>query len=193
MTGYQGSEDPADAGRHARPPGSGEVSGLPSSTAWASGAETVFAAVSGPSPGYEETTVALSRPYGAAGGTAAVSADSVLGKNGPGVRKFGAAMIWLAVVSGFLLILAGVSVFGIVKLSSVQARLSHAQQQITGEKSELSSDEQELATLESKAASPPSDPLSAFGSMVCSNPDVYNRSTGQTITAYYPCSETDPG
>jgi cell division protein FtsL len=109
-----------------------------------------------------------------------------------------------AAIAGVLLILVGASVFSIVKLSSVQASLSHAQQQISAEKSELSAeqqrvsaDEQELSSLQSTVNSPPPvpppDPLnSTYGDMVCSNGGVYDISTGQTITAYYPCTDKNP-
>jgi hypothetical protein len=56
----------------------------------------------------------------------------------------------------------------------------------------VSSDEQQLTSLQSTVNSLPSDPLSAYGSMVCSNGGVYDISTGQTITAYYPCTDKNP-
>ncbi|MGH3191000.1 MAG: hypothetical protein ACRDOL_27900 [Streptosporangiaceae bacterium] len=103
------------------------------------------------------------------------------------------------VLAGILVILAGVSALSLVELSGVQGRLSHSQQQIGATSSELSAeqdqvsaDEAELSTLQSTVNALPSDPLSAFTSLVCSNPDVYDNSTGQTITAYYPCTETNP-
>lgn len=116
------------------------------------------------------------------------------GSNPQGPKPF--ARLPFVAIAVVLLILVGASVYSLVKLSSVQASLSHAQQQIRATKSELSAekqqvsaDEQQLSTLESTVNSLPSDPLSGFSSMVCSNPDVYDSSTGQTITAYHPCAD----
>ncbi len=126
-----------------------------------------------------------------------MNADSMTAQNGRGVHKLNAAKIWLA---GLLLILVGASVFSLVRLSSVQASLSHVQQQISAENSELSAeqqrvsaDEQELSSLQSTVNSPPPDPLNTiYGGMVCSNGGVYDISTRQTITAYYPCTDKNP-
>jgi hypothetical protein len=143
---------------------------------------------------------AVSAPDGPAAGVAATIADSMTAQNGRGVRQLSAAKIWLTGLAGLLLILVGASVYSLVELSSVQASLSHAQQQISAtrsglsaEQQQVSADEQQLSTLESTVNSLPSDPLSAFTSMVCSNSDVYETSTGQTITAYYPCTDKNPG
>jgi cell division protein FtsL len=136
-----------------------------------------------------------------------VNADSMTAQNGRGVHKLSAAKIWLTGLAGLLLILVGASVFSLVRLSSVQASQSHVQQQISAEKSELSAeqqrvsaDEQELSSLQSTVTSlqstvnsPPPDPLNTiYGGMVCSNGGVYDISTGQTITAYYPCTDKNP-
>jgi hypothetical protein len=97
-----------------------------------------------------------------------------------------------AAIAVVLLILAGASVFSFVELSHAQRQISATRSELSAEQQQVSSDEQQLTSLESRVNSPPSDPLSAFSSTVCSNPDVYDSSTGQTITAYYPCTETNP-
>jgi hypothetical protein len=56
----------------------------------------------------------------------------------------------------------------------------------------VSSDEQQLTSLQSTVDGLPSDPLAPYSSMVCSNGGVYDISTGQTITAYYPCTDKNP-
>jgi type II secretory pathway pseudopilin PulG len=128
-----------------------------------------------------------------------MNAGSMSAPSGPGARKFGGAKMWLTGLAALLLILAGASAYGLVKLSSVQASLSRTQQQVSAERSELSAEQQqlntdgqELSTLQSTVNTPAYDPLSAFTSMVCSNSDVYDSSTGQTITAYYPCTDKNP-
>jgi uncharacterized protein YlxW (UPF0749 family) len=126
-----------------------------------------------------------------------MNASSMTAPSGPGVRKL---KMWLTGLAALLLILAGASVYSVMKLSSVQTSVSRAQQQISAEKSELSAeqqqvstDEQELSSLQSTVNSPPPDPLnSTYGGMVCSNGGVYDISTGQTITAYYPCTDKNP-
>jgi len=97
-----------------------------------------------------------------------------------------------AAIAVVLLILAGASVFSFVELSHAQREISTTRSELSAEQRQVSSDDQELTSLESTVSSPPSNPLSAFSSMVCSNPDVYDSSTQQTITAYYPCTETNP-
>ncbi len=166
MTDYQGFEDPSGPGGHARPAGGGEVGGLPTP---------------------------------AASAAAPATAAGAMNAGSPGARKPGAARVWLAGLAALLLILAGASVFSLVKLSGVQASLSHAQRQISSVKSELSAeqqqvraDEAQISTLQATVSSLPSDPLSAYSSMVCSNGGVYDISTGQTITAYYPCTDKNP-
>ena len=188
MTDYRGFEDPSGSGRHARSAGSGEASGppAPDPVPWANG-----------SAGYGGATDAVSAAAGPAAG--AMNTGSMPPQSGPDARKLGVPKVWLIGLAGLLLILAGASVYSLVKLSGVQSSLSHAQQQISSEKAEVaaeqqqvSSDEQQLTSLQSTVNSLPSDPLSAYGSMVCSNGGVYDISTGQTITAYYPCTDKNP-
>jgi hypothetical protein len=189
MTDYREFEDPSSPGRHARLAGSGEGGGLPASgpAPWSDGG----------SAGYGGATGAVSAAGGLAAG--AMNAGSMPAQDGPGTRKLSVPKAWLFGLAGLLLILVGISVFSLVKLSSMQSSLSHAQQQIRSERSglsaeqqQVSSDEQQLTSLQSTVNSLPSDPLSAYGSMVCSNGGVYDISTGQTITAYYPCTDKNP-
>ena len=176
MTDYRDFEDPSGSGRHARPGGSGEGGGPPAY---------------GPAPWGNE-----SAGYGGTAGAGAANAGGMPAQGGPGARKLSVPKAWLIGLAGLLLILAGAAAYSTVKLSSVQASL---QRQVSSDKSELSaerqqvsSDEQQLTSLQSTVDSLPSDPLAAYGSMVCSNGGVYDISTGQTITAYYPCTDKNP-
>ena len=121
-----------------------------------------------------------------------MNADRMTAQNGRGARKLSAAKIWLTGLAGLLLILVGASVSSFAELSHAQQQISATRSELSAEQQQVSADEQKLSTLESTVNSQPSDPLSAFNSMVCSNPDVYDNSTGHTITAYYPCTETNP-
>jgi hypothetical protein len=85
-----------------------------------------------------------------------------------------------------------------VKLSSMQASLSHAHQQISATRSELSaekqqvsSDAQQISTLQSTV-----DTVSGLSSLagyasVCSMSNV--PFSGQLETAYLPCTDQNPG
>jgi hypothetical protein len=104
-----------------------------------------------------------------------------------------------AAIAVVLLILVGTSVYSLVKLSSVQASLSHAQQQISSEKSKLSaeqqqvsSDEQQISTLQSTVDSQLVNTLSSLGKYdsVCSMSNV--PFSGQLETAYMPCTDQNP-
>jgi glutamine synthetase len=109
-----------------------------------------------------------------------------------------------AAIAGVLLILVGASVFSLVKLSSVQASLSHAQKQAAAAESQVSALQSEVAADQGELNTAQSDittlqgtvdglsSLSVYTSKVCNNNDVYNDNTKQYITAYYPCTGDNP-
>ncbi len=76
----------------------------------------------------------------------ASDATGSLNAGNPRARRLSGARVWLAGLAGLWLISLAISIFSLVKVSSLQPGLSHAQQQITAAKSELSSQEQQVST-----------------------------------------------
>jgi hypothetical protein len=180
MTGYQDFEGSSGPGRHARSAGSGEGGGPQGSGSapWSGGSAGYGGAVAG----------------GPAAG--AVNAGSMPAQNDPGGRQLSVPKAWLIGLAGLVLILAGVSVFSLVKLSSVQASL---QRQVSSEKSALSAeqqqvstDQQKVSTLQSTVDSQLVTGLASFAKYdyVCSTSNVPFGS--RVVTAYYPCADKNP-
>jgi hypothetical protein len=166
---------------------------MPAFDASAPGPESGAAAASGFSWWDDGTMGAASAVGGPAAEPAAMTAPS-----GKGAGKLGPVNMWFAGLAGLLVILAGVSVYGLVELSSVEASLSHAQQQVSSvraalsaEQHRVSSDEQQISTLQSSV-----DTVSGLSSLagytsVCSMTNV--PFSGQLETAYLPCTDQNPG
>jgi hypothetical protein len=64
--------------------------------------------------------------------------------------------------------------------------------ELSAEQQQMSSDKQQLTSLQSTVDGLASDPLSAYSSMGRSNGGGCDISTGQKITAYYPCTDKNP-
>ncbi len=100
-------------------------------------------------------------------------------------------------VAVVLLIVVGASAYSLVKLSSLQANLSHAQRQAAAAENQVSALESGLNTAQSditilQGTVNGLSSLSAYTSKVCNSNDVYDDNTQQYITAYYPCTDENP-
>jgi len=124
MTDYRDFEDPSRSGRHARP---GEA------------ARARPASLRSRVTGERECGV-LAEPRGERPAAGAVNAGGIPAQGAPGARKPSVPKAWLIGLAGLLLILAGVSAYSLVKLSSVQASL---QRPVSSEKPELSAEQQQ--------------------------------------------------
>lgn len=126
------------------------------------------------------------------------------GSRGQGPRPFARFRNVTVAVAVVLLILVGASVYSVVRLSSVQASLSHAQKQAAAAEHQVSALQNEMAADQGELNTAQSDittlqgtvdglnSLSAYTSEVCNNSDVYDNNTKQYITAYYPCANSNP-
>ena len=127
--------------------------------------------------------------------------DSVAGKSGTGSSGNWKIVIAATVLAGLGLAVAVVAmVFALHSqstLSRAERQTAAAEGQVSALKTEMTADENELSTAQSDLQALQStvtsiSSLSAFTSKVCNDSGVYDDNTGQTITAYYPCTDDNP-